>query len=139
MIEEIKIRELKRKDRKTVAAMIKKLADKVGTNGLLNIIVSDPSSTTTDTPVKKDDVFTRIGVELIKMLLDVLEDDVAAWFSDLIGKSPEEFDEMPFDVEMIIIEQLMEAQEANSFFTRALRAYSKIKTFAPGLSTAKTA
>jgi hypothetical protein len=136
--EEIKIRPLKQKDRKTVAVMIRKLADKVGTNGLMNIIVADTDAKKTDakTP-QKSDTFTRIGVEIVKQLLDVLEEDVVAWFADLIGKTPEEFAEMPFDIEMNIIEQLTNSEDANSFFTRALRVFNKMKKYAPESLTKK--
>lgn len=138
--EEIKIRPLKRKDRKTVAAMIRKLADKIGVNGLTNIIVADSGVAPGENQgPQKSDIFTKIGVEIIKQLLDVLEEDVSAWFADLIGKTPDEFDEMPFDIEMNIIEQLANSEEANSFFTRALRVFNKMKKFAPQQSTAKTA
>ena len=138
--EEIKIRPLKQKDRKTVAAMIRKLADKIGTNGLMNLIVADTDAVKTEKQEpQKTDVFTRIGIEIVKQLLDVLEDDVSAWFADLIGKTPEEFSEMPFDIEMNIIEQLANSEDANSFFTRALRVFNKIKKSVPESLTKKIA
>ena len=138
--EEIKIRPLKQKDRKTVAAMIRKLADKIGTNGLMNLIVADTNAVKTEKQEpQKTDVFTRIGIEIVKQLLDVLEDDVSAWFADLIGKTPEEFSEMPFDIEMNIIEQLANSEDANSFFTRALRVFNKIKKSVPESLTKKIA
>jgi hypothetical protein len=138
--EEIKIRPLKRKDRKTVAAMIRKLADKIGKNGLLNIIVSDPAAAAKEnTATEKGDVFTRIGIEIVKQMLDVLEDDVAKWFADLIGKTPEQFDDLPFDVEVQIIEQLANSEEIGSFFTGALRVFNKIKKSVPESLTKKPA
>jgi len=143
---EYKIRPLIRKDRKVLAAMIRKLADKIGANGLLNILVADPDAplpaadgAAGSEKAAKGDAFSRIGVEIIKQLLDILEDDVAAWFADLLGITVEEFDKMPFNIEMIVVEQLMEAPEANDFFSGALRAYNKMKQSVPGLQTRKTA
>jgi hypothetical protein len=140
--EEIKIRPLIRKDRKLLTAMIRKLADKIGTAGLMNIIVSEPAGVPggdSKPKPKEENVFTRVGIEIVKQLLDILEEDVSAWFADLVGRSPDEFDKLPFDVDMIIIEQLANSEEANSFFMRASRVLNKMKTFAPGLSTKKTA
>jgi hypothetical protein len=142
MSDEIKIRTLKRKDRKTVAAMLRKLADKIGSNGILNIISSEKKSDKADENAAADSadagkVFAKIGIDLVKTALEFLEDDVAAWFADLVGKTPEEFDEMPFDVEMVIIDQLVNAEEANSFFTRALQIYNKIRKSVTTVSTEK--
>jgi hypothetical protein len=129
---EIKIRKLKYKDRKTLSALIGKLADKIGTKGITDIIVSDISGVTDDekTVPDKNAVFVKIGVELLDRAFKFLENDVREWFSDLIGIDKEKFnDDMPFDIEMIIIEQLVEAKEINSFFTHALRAFNGMKGY----------
>jgi hypothetical protein len=120
---DFKIRELKRKDRKTVAAMIRKLVEKIGSTDLLNMIVTDttaiaPQNSDAAKPEKKDR-YTAIGVEVVKLMIDVIEDDVAVWFADLLGVTVAEFDEMPVDIEVEIINQLIAAPEANRFFTGA--------------------
>lgn len=127
---EIKIRPLKRKDRKTLTAMIKKFAEKVGANQLFNLITSDPTTPKAAETKNADDVFTRVGIELVKQMIEVLDDDMAIWFADLIGKTKEEFDDMPFSVEAIIIEQLTEAKEIEDFFIHASHAFSRMRGFA---------
>ena len=137
---EIKIRPLKRKDRKVLAELIRKLADKTGSNELLKIMVSDSLSTKAEKgEEKKDRDFIRLGIEIVKLMLEVIEDDVSKWFADLVGKTPEEYDDLPFDVEMQIMEQLVDAEEVNRFFSSALRLSSKIKKLVPGSKMEKTA
>jgi hypothetical protein len=138
----MKIRELKRKDRKTVAAMIRKLVDKIGATDLLNMIVTD---TTAIAPAKgaapkvekveKTDNYTKIGVEVVRLMLEVIEDDVAVWFSDLLGVTLEQFDELPVDIEIDIINQLIAAPESNRFFSGAWDLSRRTKEFAGKLST----
>jgi hypothetical protein len=133
-MDEIKIRPLKRKDRKTLTDLLRKLADKIGANGITNLIVSDASGdrqdgATADNKVKMD-VFTRTGVELLKQMLDLLEEDVALWFADLAGLKKEELDDAPFDFEANVIDQIVSSKEIGDFFTHAWRAYSAMKTYA---------
>jgi hypothetical protein len=133
-----KIRELKRKDRKIVSAMIVKLADKLGNTGVLNLISSAaPGSTQTPESTKPDNSALTIGIELIKLALTTPEDDVAAWFASLIGKTPEEFDDLPLDIEVRIIDQLRNAPEVNVFFSGAWQQYKAISKSGSMLPGAK--
>ena len=125
---DIKIRSLKVKDRIVLAEMVKKLADKLGDNNLLNFISPNESAVKSD---KADNTnFTIIGLRVLKMLLETLGEDMREWFASLIDKTPEEFDELPFDTEIKIIEQLTDSREANDFFTGALRLYKKMQGYA---------
>ena len=133
-----KIRELKRRDRKVLAAMIKKLVDKIGDKSVLNLMVTDSTATAGDKPESQKDVFSRIGIELVKMMIEVIESDVAVWFADLLGVTAEQFDDMPFDIELIVIEQLMEAEESNRFFTIASRLSSRTRALADKFQAQKT-
>lgn len=132
---EIKIRALKQKDRVALAAMIRKLVEKAGDTGLLNLIVHGEGTEKKNEQDKS--IFTRLGINVIKMLLEVLESDVHEWFCDLIGKTKEEFLELPFDTEIKIIEQLVESKEAADFFSGALRLSSKMNGLAGRLQKEK--
>jgi hypothetical protein len=128
---EYKIRPLKRKDRKTVSAMIAKMADKLGNTGILNLISSATTTTkSADGEKKQNDNSISIGIEIIKLLITTLEDDVTAWFADLIGVSIADFDELPIDIEIQIIEQLRKAPEVGVFFSGASRQFKEIPKFA---------
>jgi len=125
---DIKIRALKVKDRIALAEMVKKLADKLGDNNLLNFIAPNDSAAKTD---KADNTsFAIIGLRVLKMLLETLGEDMRKWFASLVEKTPEEFDDLPFDTEIKIIEQLTDSREANDFFTGALRLYKKMQGYA---------
>lgn len=125
---DIKIRSLKVKDRAVLAEMVKKMVDKMGNNNLLNFIIPDAS--TAKQGKADNSSFATIGLQILRMLLDALGDDMRKWFASLVEKTPEEFDELPFDTEIIILEQLTEAKEANDFFTGALRLYKKMQGLA---------
>jgi hypothetical protein len=133
-----KIRELKRKDRKTVATMIRKLVDKIGSTELLNMIVTDtaavvPTKSKSEKP-EKQDRYTKIGVEVVRLMLEVIEDDVATWFADLLGVTVEQLDDLPVDIEIDVINQLMAAPEANRFFTGAWDLSRRTKELSARLS-----
>lgn len=138
MSEQLKIRPLKRKDRVEVAAMIRKLVDRIGSADLTNLIVSDSGAERAEgATAKKDETFKRIGVEVVKLLLQFVEEDVTAWFASLLNVTVEELNEMDFDIEIQIIEQLVAREEANRFFTGALRLSKTMKQFAGKFSTPK--
>ena len=139
---EIRIRQLKVRDRKRFSAMIEKVADKVGDNSFLNIISSAlPSSSNqkkdnnekdnVNQKKSNDESAITMGVKVLKMLLQTLEDETQAWFIDLLEEpqiqTAEEFQELPIDAEMQIIDQMVTAQESSSFFTIASRLYNKIE------------
>lgn len=122
-----KIRELKYKDRRTLSSLIKKLSEKLGDNSLLNQLRSDPNKTKEDT--KEDDrVIAQMGMNLFNQLIQFLEDEISEWFADLIGIDLETYEkEAPFDIELIIINQLMDDKgQFRSFLSGASKLYSSI-------------
>jgi|WetSurMetagenome_2_1015567.scaffolds.fasta_scaffold84133_4 hypothetical protein len=127
---ELKIRALERRDRKTLTALLEKLIKADSGKGIYDLIVSGTQNS--EAVEQKEDEQERkllkISVDIISRAIRVLDEDVAAWFADLIGKSVEEFDHLPFDVETEILSQIVEADNFAGFFTGALRASSKIKT-----------
>jgi hypothetical protein len=133
----IKIRELKRKDRVTLAAMIRKMVDKIGDQKILNLMVSDTSQEKTSEANVSKDQFSKIGIEIIKLLLETIEGDVTVWFSDLLSVTVEQFDDMPIDIELQVIDQIISAPEANRFFTSASQLYSKTRKLAGQLQGQK--
>lgn len=131
---EVKIRRLKVSDRKRLSAMIKKLTKLADDDSLLKSISSAPTSSPEDTEGKppeesREQKMVKIGVRVLRSLLDTLEDETHAWFSDLLGVTKEAFLELPMDTEMRVIEQIVEAEESNTFFTIALRLNKKISSF----------
>ena len=135
---EIKIRPLSRKDRKTLTILIKKLADKIGSKGITNLIVSDPVLAEGKEAKDNSEVVTGIGVALINQMIELLEEDVTVWFKDLTGTQDKSDDELPFDFEANVVKQLIESEEIKDFFTHALQAFNKMKEYAGQVKNEKT-
>lgn len=139
---EIKIRALTVADRDWLSDLIKKLVSKLGANEILRYMVSDNDTESAEKPEgqpkEEDKKYALLVVEMIKMMIDVIGDDVRKWFASLINVSAEEFKNLPFDTELVIIEQLIALEESNRFFSRALALSSKIKGFVNGLKGKST-
>jgi hypothetical protein len=122
---EIKIRELVRRDLLTVANMIKKLVEKTGKQKLLGLISSGVSNSKQENE-PNEELWIGLGVDILMMLFEILQDDATAWFADLVGITPDEYNDGPVDIDLQVIEQLKEAPGVADFFTRALRVYKSM-------------
>lgn len=134
MSNEIKIRSLTVKDRKKLSTLIQKLSETAGDHSLLNMISSQikkAQEPATESSGQED--YIQIGLKVLRNLLEILEEETHEWFADLIGvdiKADEEaFVRMPFDTEALIIEQIVDAAEVGSFFTKALQLFNRIKQY----------
>lgn len=66
---------------------------------------------------------------LLEQMLEVIESDVTDWFQTLVGvASREDYDNLGFDIETEIIEQILEQKGFTAFFSRGSRVVNKIKT-----------
>ena len=128
---EIKIRKLKVADRKRLSAMIEKLVEIAGDDSLLNKISSAISSSSKGKgegeEKDSEDSAIKLGIELLTTLLKTLEEETHEWFSELINVGKDEFLELPIDTELVIINQMVHAEESSSFFTIASQLYKKIE------------
>lgn len=122
-----KIRKLTRKDRKTFTGLITKLAKTLKDDKILDMIKTGYETTVEDKKSKKEKptgdvrVWAKLGVELLNNIIETLDNDCAIWFADLLGVDIEAYDNLPLDIEFVVIEQLMECEEIDSFFGRALQ------------------
>lgn len=123
----MQIRKLTVKDRKIFTGLIKKLVEKTGEKDLLKLIKSS-SEISEDEPVDNKNSFAiSIAIKIFNSLLDVLNEEVTEWFSDLIGISKEEFDKLPLNTELEIIKQIIESEDFVSFLSTASSIYKKIE------------
>jgi hypothetical protein len=140
---DIKVRALTVADRDWVSGLIKKLVAKLGNDEFLKLLVSDSEKADSGdgeaaaAPNAKEKKYAVLVIRMIEMMIEVIGADVREWFASLIGKTPDEFRAMPFDTELVILEQLMEIEESNRFFSRALALSSRIKGFVDGLKGRK--
>lgn len=123
-----KLRKLKRKDRKAFGALIVKLQEKTGNKSLTEMIPSSPKESESDAEmVDQAAQVAEMALGLLSTLLQYLDDEMCVWFMSVLSIENEaDFDELPFDIEAYVIEELLEAKEFTSFFSRGSRLYKKI-------------
>ena len=130
------VRELTRKDRKKLSELIKAFAERSGNIKLTEMLPGRKGDAEKSEDAGKDTESGNDQVyELIKSVMDGLiawtEEELAEWFMDLVGVTDRDaWDDMPFDIEVYIIDQLLAQKGFNNFFTRAWGLYKKI----PGLT-----
>lgn len=130
------VRQLTRKDRRKLSELIKDFANHSGNKKLTEMIPGvKKTEAKTGEDVKegtKADDTTEQAYELIKSvmqgLLEWVEDDVTVWFMDLIGVTDrDKYDNLPFDIEVHIIDSLINQKGFNNFFMKASHLYKKIR------------
>lgn len=120
-----KIRQLTRADRKRLSNLIKEFAFKSGNVKLTEMI---PGKESEEGEEKKTDEIFDLIKSVMQGLLEWLEDDVAEWFMELIGVTDRnEYDNLPFDIELNILEQMYKQNGFKNFFSKALDLYKKIQ------------
>lgn len=76
-----------------------------------------------DVSVAKDDKDKSnisVGLTIISTLLLYAESDIKPFFASLVDKTTEEFDKLPFDATLAIIEELGKKEDLPNFFKRAM-------------------
>lgn len=68
---------------------------------------------------------TEIGILLFQSVFIEAKEDLKAWLASLVGKTTEEFGNLPLMTFMEIIEALMEQKDATDFFARASQLAAK--------------
>lgn len=120
------VRELTRKDRKKLSDLIKLFAERSG-NIKLTEMLPGQKGEDKDDEVKTDKAYDLIK-SVMQSLLDWVEDELTEWFMDLIGVTDrEQYDNLPFDIEVHIIDKLIAQKGFSNFFSRASALYKKIR------------
>lgn len=124
-----KIRELKFSDRIVLSNLLSKLSDKVKDDSLLNLIKSSSNKKQSIETDKDDMKMVKLGIELFQLLIKFLEVDLNKWFADLCNITYDEYlKQAPFDIEIIIVNQLFDDQgKIKSFLSGASMLFKKIK------------
>jgi len=131
-----KVRALTRKDRTKLSELIKDFADRSGNLELTSMLPQQKSDAGEKDDGKKDDdnieVDTDKVFDLVKTVIAGLfkwvEDDVTLWFMELIGVTDKAaYDNMPFDIEVYILDELLKQKGFSNFFLRASELYKKAR------------
>lgn len=73
---------------------------------------------------KKEKNNMSVGLAVITTLLVYAETDIKPFFASLINKTVSEFDELPMDTTLVIIEELGQKEDLPNFFKRAMSLVS---------------
>jgi len=136
------IHPLKKKDQRVVAAMFGKLADEFDEPAIRRIISSgfsdDEGKADKETADDRKARLVHVFFELFRKCLTKLAVDAEEWLASLIGVSVEEYQELPIDIDVQILNQVKEAPEVERFFTGALRLFSATQALDKALSQLKS-
>lgn len=128
----VEVRELKTKDLYTLTKILNKLKDKGLKEVLSNAFGLGMMQNVVKTNVEADKEGEEVTDETLEMVgqqatMDILwfvvenaEEATREFFADLIGMTPEEYDNTPIDTAIDIIRQLSEKEEIKRFFKKAL-------------------
>lgn len=128
----VEVRELKTKDLYTLTKILNKLKDKGLKEVLSNAFGLGMMQNVVKTNVEADKEGEEVTDEALEMVgqqatMDILwfvvenaEEATREFFADLIGMTPEEYDNTPIDTAIDIIRQLSEKEEIKRFFKKAL-------------------
>ena len=125
--EDIEIRNLEANDVFVVANMLRKVTGKAK-DEIVNLLKSEDGEFKNReemTSTEEIELGINIAYELLGVCLEYAENDLKEWFADLLGVTPKEFEKMPFDTPMIVIEQIANHDRAKSFFSKAFALFKK--------------
>lgn len=127
----IKIRNLKRKDIKTVEKMIEKFSTKINSKQLFNLLKSSDETINNSKEEKEVDfeLLLPIFKDLLKNFMEVIEEDVVVFFADLLGMTVDEYYEQDIDIDIKIIEAIIAQESSGNFFTGASGLFKKILSY----------
>ena len=122
------VRELTRKDRKKLSELIKLFAERSGNVKLTEMLPGQKGEGEgKDKAVDKDQIYELIK-SVMSSLIEWVEDEVTLWFMDLVGVTDrDQYDALPFDIELHIIDSLIAQKGFNNFFSRVSALYKKIR------------
>lgn len=135
---EIKIRKLEVSDLYKFIAILDKLI-KSGDKWIGKIIsLSSDATKGKENGVENVERYYSLFSEITCLMIATYSNDLSEWFASLAGVSVEEYKRLPFDTDMVIIEQFKEADEFKSFFSKAFAVFNLKKKFGDLISKART-
>ena len=131
MAGETTIRKLTVADNRRLEGMIRKLIKTEEGKWLQHIVKAAKSENENSAGDEAEEMakYYRLFGDIIDMLFEFFHSDIEEWFVSLVGvSSVEEYHKLPFDTDMAVIEQIKEAPEFQSFFSKACAVF-KMKSW----------
>lgn len=121
-----KVRKLLRKDRKKLTELITSFANKTKQQNLISMaLAGEKDDDEADDKNRQESMASMF--ELLTEMVKHIEDEITPWFAELIGVSVKEFDTLPFDIDVDIIDQLLDQGGFSNFFLKVSRVRKKIR------------
>jgi hypothetical protein len=129
MKKELKIRKLKVRDNRLLQGMLRSLIKDSGQAWISKLmrptVENDEKTTETDDGTR----FIGLFVDIIVLLSEKYETQVTAWFADLCEMTVEQYYDLDFDADVIVVKQISEAEEFSSFFSKAWVMFKETKLY----------
>ena len=138
--EKYKIRPLLKKDQKTISKMFLDMADQIDDQSIKAIITNASTNGTGKKSISEEERranIIRVFMNLFARLSAHLYDEVSNFLADLINVNPEDYDQLPIDIDVRILEQVMEAPEVENFFIGVSRLFKTAPWYNKALTTLK--
>lgn len=144
-MEKIVIRQLTRKDRKYITGMIKRLSERLGPEGISDLINADFVEAARD--ASKEQVTSKlvnVMVNILNKLIENFETEMETFFVSILSLPGEEpftvdrLDALPVGADLEIILAIVESEEGKDFFSNALRLRNLISGWSEKLKPEKT-
>jgi hypothetical protein len=137
---QIKIRALEVDDLHRFISLLDKLIKSGDTwiGKIVSLVVEATKADEAKNDAENVEKYYALFSEIASKLITTYAEDVSGWFASLAGVSIEEYKHLPFDTDMVIIEQFKEADEFKSFFSKACAVFNLKKKLGDLMSKAKT-
>lgn len=129
---ELKIRELWVSDNRKIVDLLKRFATETHNEWITAL--RGPSEG--EKPTGDGDM-VKFFVDMINNLLSMYQNEMTEIFAGLLGVTVEEYQKLPFDTDMVVIEQIKSAPGFLSFFQKACVVFNLQKVFGPVLKNLK--
>ena len=127
----IKIRKLTNKDFRVLKKFLSELTQKAEYDWFKSAIRESspnaPDQVDGDSKaeeVKNGEVMLRLFAAAIRGICQYFDDEVTGWFADLCGCTVDDYLDLPFGTDLLVIEAIKESEEFNDFFSKACALFN---------------
>ena len=138
------IRPLVKRDQRVIAGMLGRLADEFDEDAIRDIISSARGAAEGENDAPESDAdrqarVIEVFLTLFRRCMSKMTAEAEAWLADLIRVTPEEYQNLPIDIDVQVLTQLKEAPEVERFFTGVSQLFSGTQWLDAASARVKTA
>ena len=137
--DKITIRPLKVRDSRFLMRMLKKLIEESKERWIETLISAGVDTEETAVDETADGVkYLNLFSDIVALLIANFENEITEWFADLSEITHEEYENLPFGIDLDIIQQIGNDENFRSFFSKAWAFARNHRTFGPIIESVKT-